>query len=187
MGLKERLPPRLVLLAGAGLLAVLLFGGWFQATPTAGGEGDSWVPAGQRRPFSAEASLTTLDGKSLALADLKGEVIFLNFWATWCRPCRQEMPSMAKLHDKLAGSGLRVLAVTDEPVETVRSFLEQNPYPFEILRDRNGELAAELGVVLLPSTVVVDRQHSIVTTHLGIEDWSAPEMLARFHRLLDAP
>ncbi len=134
--------------------------------------------------ISLDGELLTVDGRRVNLKDYRGKVVFLNFWATWCGPCRAEMPSMADLHTRLGDRGLAVLAVTDEDSETVQSFLEDEPYPFTVLLDPKGKLFGDLQVRALPTTYVIDSAGVIVIEHQGGFLWNSPKMLDQFQRLL---
>jgi thiol:disulfide interchange protein len=97
------------------------------------GQPIEWIPAGKRQPIDLSGDFSTLDGQKVALIQQRNQVLFLNIWATWCGPCRAEMPDMAALYEDLSDEGLAMVAVTDEDAPAVRHFLKRNPYPFTIL------------------------------------------------------
>jgi peroxiredoxin len=103
-------------------------------------------------------TLTGLDGKRYTLADLKGRVVMLNFWATWCPPCRKEMPDMEKLSIELESKGLTILAVSNEDRETVERFLAKTPYSFPVLLDPGGKVHATFQANAIPKTFIFDRE-----------------------------
>ena len=103
-------------------------------------------------------TLTALDGKTYTLAALKGRIVLLNFWATWCPPCRKEMPDMEKLYRKYESKGLTVLAVSDEKRETVEGFLAKNPYSFPVLMDPDRKVNAAYFVEGIPKSFIFDRE-----------------------------
>ena len=103
-------------------------------------------------------TLTSLDGKTYTLAGLKGRVVLLNFWATWCPPCRKEMPDLEKLFREYESKGLTVLAVSDEDRETVEKFLAKTPYTFPVLLDPGRKVNTEFMVEGIPKTFVFDRE-----------------------------
>jgi peroxiredoxin len=103
-------------------------------------------------------TLAGMDGKSYTLAGLKGRVVLLNFWATWCPPCRKEMPDMEKLYRELESKGLTVLAVSDEDRETVAQFLAKTPYTFPVLLDPGGKAHAAFMVEGIPKSFIFDRE-----------------------------
>jgi peroxiredoxin len=103
-------------------------------------------------------TLTALDGKQYSLASLKGRIVLLNFWATWCPPCRKEMPDMEKLSRKYESKGLTVLAVSDEKRETVEGFLARNPYTFPVLLDPDRKVNTAFFVEGIPKSFIFDRE-----------------------------
>jgi peroxiredoxin len=112
----------------------------------------------ERTQEEAGFALTALDGKQYTLASLKGRVVMLNFWATWCPPCRREMPDMEKLHRVFESKGLTILAVSDEKRDTVEGFLAKNPYTFPILLDPGGATGKAFSVDGIPKTFLFDRE-----------------------------
>ncbi len=164
--------PVLVLLLSAQVLLPYVQSPW--ASPD--------EPLGEKVDVSGE--LMTVDGKRVSIGDYPGKLVFLNFWATWCGPCRAEMPAMAELYTELRGEGLAMLAITDEDPETIRRYLEDNPYPFPIVIDRDSRLFRRLRVFALPTTIILDDQSRIVLEHQGAYQWDTPQMLDRFRRLL---
>ena len=128
--------------------------------------------------------LLTLDGKEVSLADNQGKVLFLNFWATWCGPCRTEMPSMAGLYGLLKEDGLSMVAVTEEPRELVVRYLEHHPYPFPVMIDSTGELTWRLRVIGLPTTFVLDEDRRVIYSHVGGAEWDTPSVVDLFREAL---
>lgn len=144
-----------------------------------------WLEKGERIPIDLSAELLTVEGKAVALEDFDEDILMINFWATWCGPCRAEMPSMAALHRKLSGDGLRIVAVTDEDPETVRRFLEHNPYPFTILLDEEATLSNRLKIWSIPWTLVLDSRRRLVHFHQGARLWDSPDILANLGLILN--
>ncbi len=103
-------------------------------------------------------TLTGLDGKSYSLDALRGRVVLLNFWATWCPPCRKEMPDLEKLYQQFQKKGLVVLAVSDEKRETVEKFLAERHYSFPILLDPDRKVNDTFNVEGIPKSFLFDRQ-----------------------------
>jgi peroxiredoxin len=130
--------------------------------------------------FSAQ----TLDGRTVRLGDLKGQVVFLNFWATWCVPCKAEMPAMERLHRALRGQPFRMLAVNlqEEPA-AIRKFVDELGLIFDIVLDPAGEIARGYGVNNLPLTYLIDKRGRIVARALGERPWDEDAYL-RFIRAL---
>jgi cytochrome c biogenesis protein CcdA/peroxiredoxin len=117
----------------------------------------------------APAFETTTDtGETFALARLRGQVVLLNFWATWCGPCRLEMPEFQKTYDRLAGDGFSIVAVNNrETVEDVMGFREEYDLTFPLVMDEQGEIQDLFGVMMYPSTYIIGRDGRIVTRHFG--------------------
>jgi peroxiredoxin len=106
---------------------------------------------------TAGFTLTSLDGKTYSLAGLRGKIVLLNFWATWCPPCRKEMPDMEKLSQTYADQGLVVLAVSDEGREVVAPFIEKQQYTFPVLLDTDDKVHEDFDVEGIPKSFIFDR------------------------------
>jgi cytochrome c biogenesis protein CcmG, thiol:disulfide interchange protein DsbE len=140
-------------------------------------------PWGGGQPDSFE--LTDLDGRQHRLADYRGKVVLINFWATWCEPCRDEIPAMAKLKDKFAGRPFVILGINaDEPEARIRKFLSLMPVTFPVLLDRGGKTAKAWRVRVLPASFLVDPQGNVRYSVIGELDWSAREVADHVARLL---
>lgn len=106
--------------------------------------------------------------QSLDLADYRGKVVVVDFWASWCIPCRQSFPWFNAMHDKYGDDGLVIVGVnTDSDAMEAQRFLEEIPAKFEIVFDPEGDLAREYDVVAMPSSYVFGRDGELVTRHLG--------------------
>ena len=105
----------------------------------------------------ADFALTGIDGKTYSLHALRGHIVLLNFWATWCPPCRKEMPDLEKLYRQYRDAGLTVLAVSDEPRATVAPFIEKQGYTFPVLLDPDGKAHAAYSVEGIPKSFVIGR------------------------------
>ena len=126
-------------------------------------------PAGKPTPALA---LTDLDGKVWSLASLKGRPVLLNFWASWCEPCRAEMPSLELLATRHEKAGLVVLSVNyQEPPPTIKQFLQTLPFSLPILLDRDGDAAGAWTPRVFPTTVLIDRGGSARSSVIGELDW----------------
>jgi thiol-disulfide isomerase/thioredoxin len=126
--------------------------------------------------------LADLDGKRWTLATLAGRVGLLNFWATWCEPCRIEMPSLEALAKQHRERDLIILAVNyRESAQAIRGFLEHMPYRATILLDANGDAATEWTPRIFPSTVLIARDGKPKATVLGDLDWTSEAA----HELID--
>lgn len=132
--------------------------------------------------------LTDLGGKSWSLAALKGRPVLLNFWASWCEPCRAEMPSLERLAAKHGRAKLVVLTVNyQEPEATIRRFLEARPVALPILLDPEGDAAGLWTPRVFPSTVLIDRTGVARSTVVGELDWAGAEADALIGPLLMPP
>lgn len=139
----------------------------------------------QNRIPSEDFLIPALGGGQVSLFEHRGQVVFLNFWATWCPPCREEMPSMQVLYDELSDEGLVMLAVdVQEPEATVRSFVEEFGFTFPVLLDENGRVALRYSIRAFPTTYIIDRDGNLLAVRPGYHDWSTPEMIASFRELL---
>jgi peroxiredoxin len=132
--------------------------------------------------------LPRLGGGSEGLGDVAGRVVVLHFWATWCAPCREELPALQALYAALRSNGLAVLAVSVDAggPEGVARFAAERGLAFPVLRDPREEVARRYGVVAYPTSVVIDRHGRIVHQAPGAFAWNAPPVLDWFRRLLAA-
>jgi peroxiredoxin len=134
-------------------------------------------------PFSLER---LGGGSPVGLADLQGQVVLINFWATWCKPCEDEMPAMERLYRQLGGDAFELLAVSvdDEPADVV-SFAERLDLSFPILMDPDEEVAHAYQTYRYPETLLIDRNGVVIERFVGPKDWDASPYVSRIRRLLD--
>jgi peroxiredoxin len=131
-------------------------------------------------------SLPSLEGGAVTLSALRGQVVFLNFWATWCPPCREEMPSIERLHREFKDQELAVLAVdVDESPNVVAKFVKNFRLSFPVLLDTGSEVSSRYGVGGLPTTILVDRRGRVVGAAIGPRDWASPAGRALIRSLLE--
>lgn len=128
--------------------------------------------------------LTDLDGKPLDLSQYRGKPIFLNFWATWCRPCLAEFPDIDKAAKIMSQEGFVFLAASDEDIEKIRSFAEKHSYSFRFVHLTVPVF--DLEITALPTTMIIDKQGNIVYNEVGARDWGSEEMLNKL-RLYTTP
>ncbi len=113
-------------------------------------------------------TLKSMSGKNLKLSEMTGNVVLINFWASWCGPCREEMPLLNALHKKYAPLGFTVLGVNvEEQLDGARGFLSNVPVDFPILLDNKNKVSKQYKVIAMPTTVVVDRDGNMRYLHEG--------------------
>jgi len=116
------------------------------------------VQAPQVGNLAPEFQLPSLEGQVVALNDLRGKALLVNFWATWCPPCREEMPYLQQIYDEWSGKGLVLLAVDiGESSDTVESFMQSHKLSFPVLLDTNKDIALEYNVRYIPTTFLIDK------------------------------
>ena len=129
--------------------------------------------------------LADLEGRKHRISDYRGKAVLVNFWATWCVPCREEMPSIERLRASLEGRPFAVLAVNlAEPESRIRKFLEAVPVRFAVLLDRDTQTARAWQAKILPATYILGPDGAIRYRHLGELDWSKPEVRDAILKLL---
>ena len=129
--------------------------------------------------------LQDLTGATRRLSDFRGKVVFLNFWATWCGPCRFEMPSMEKLYQRLNAKGLEIVAVNlQEDRSSVQRFVDEYGLSFHILLDTSGRIGATYGARSIPTTYIVDREGFVIAGTIGTREWDTEENIRFFEKLL---
>jgi len=138
---------------------------------------------------SQDFTLESLGGDKVSLSSFKGKVVLLSFWATWCGPCKQEMPEMQALYQKLKGKGFEVVAVDMmEDKATVSDFVKKNGYTFPVLLDTTGAVGGgELyDARAIPTNYIVDKAGKIVGRKIGVDGptWMSTERIALFESLL---
>lgn len=130
--------------------------------------------------------LKDLSGKEVNLSDYYGKLVFLNFWATWCPPCREEMPSMEKLYQRFKDEDFVMLAVDlRESQSTVKDFAREYKLNFPILLDLTGKIGDTYGVRAIPTTYLIDRQGKLIGKAVGARDWASQEAFELIEHLLE--
>lgn len=138
-----------------------------------------------KKILAPDFHLKDLNGDTIRLQDLRGKVILLNFWATWCPSCRFEMPSMEALHKEFSAQGLAVLAVSlRESAEDVQSFYKEHNLSFPALLDHKGEASELYETWSLPTTFLINKGGYIVGKVIGYRDWHSDQSKAFFVQLL---
>jgi cytochrome c biogenesis protein CcmG/thiol:disulfide interchange protein DsbE len=138
-------------------------------------------------PGDSAPEFTVLaDGnKPVSLPDFHGKALLLNFWATWCEPCRIEIPSLNALARKLGPRGLVILAVSSDSVPSAYSnFLKQTPLAFLTLRQPEKPIQNAYGTAQVPETYLIDRNGVVRSKFISNQDWTSPELIAQVESLL---
>lgn len=158
------------------LLALALLGATCAEKP------DPPTPDDPAQPFE----LLDLDGRTHSLSDFAGKVVVLNFWATWCPPCVEEMPSLQRLQDLLGEDGLAVVAVSvDERYSDIPPFVAEHNLRFLVLHDLGKRVSRRYDVFQFPETWIIRRDGTLSSHIIGARDWAAPSSLELFRGLLD--
>lgn len=143
---------------------------------------------GEERVLANPFTLPDLQGKIVRLADLKGDVILINFWATWCGDCLLEMPEFEKLYQKLKGKGLSILAVSldKKGAAEIEAFLknENLNLTYPILLDPDGHVSRAYGISWVPATIIIGRNGKVIERILGVRPWGGKQAMKSFEHLL---
>lgn len=138
-----------------------------------------------RKVKSIDFELTDINGNLKRLSSYRGKLVFLNFWATWCGPCRIEMPSMQRLYNELNKDGFEIIAVDlMEDKKVVKKFLDQNKLTFPVLLDKNGQVGTLYGVRSIPTTYLIDKNGYIIARQVGAREWDTQEIKSIFREIL---
>jgi len=126
------------------------------------------------------------DGSSLKLSDLKGKVVLLNFWATWCPPCREEIPSMMKLNSIMAGKPFQMVAVSVDEGEkpSIESFFKETGFSLPTYLDESGASVKSYGITGVPESFIIDKQGILVKKVIGGFAWDSPEAVSFLEGLM---
>jgi peroxiredoxin len=131
-------------------------------------------------------NLLDINGNKIVLSGLKGKIVFLNFWATWCSPCREEMPSMQKLYARFKDKDFAMVAVSlNEPASAVKKFFKDYNLTFTALLDSDGELMSPYGIRGIPNTFIIDRDGTIIGKAFGPRKWDDQKAIALFEHLIN--
>lgn len=174
--------------AGVVLLLALLLGlGWLAR--------DRFLPVETGAP-APDFAARDLEGQPVSLAELRGNVVLLNVWATWCPPCIEEMPSMQRLYEQFGPQGLRVIAVSIDaapgdrdafgrPAGDVQAFVDELGLTFDIWLDPSGQIQRVYRITGVPESYVIDRDGLIVRRVFGATEWDSETHMALIRRLLE--
>jgi peroxiredoxin len=131
-------------------------------------------------------TLKDINGEEVKLEDYRGKIVFLNFWATWCPPCREEMPSMERLYTEFKNKDFTILAVDlREKPNSVKAFGKKLGLSYPLLLDSDGTVHLDYGIRSIPTTYLVDRQGYLIGSALGPRDWASDESFELINHLLE--
>lgn len=144
------------------------------------------VVAGRPAP---DFAFPGLDNAMVRLSDLKGKVVFLNIWATWCSPCREEMPSMERLYQEMKGQPFEILAVSIDSLgaKAVGPFMKELKLSFPALLDPQGTIQQLYGTTGVPETFIIDKDGIVAAKVIGARDWAAPDAVQALKKLAQKP
>jgi peroxiredoxin len=150
----------------------------FVALPATGSTGDKGLAELEQRPPAPEFELAEPGGAQVSLSDFRGKPLIVNFWATWCPPCRAEMPSMQRAWEQVRNEGIELIAINvGESEEIIGRFLEQVPVEFPVPMDRDSKVVQAWPVRGLPTTFVVDPRGRLAYKAAGERDWDDEDLL----------
>ncbi|MGR2661121.1 TlpA disulfide reductase family protein [Chromobacterium haemolyticum] len=156
----------LLALLGVALVAVVAYMALFAGSP------------------APQVNYTSLNGQAASTESLKGKVVLVNFWATSCPGCVEEMPEIKKMHQEFAGKGYETIAValSYDPPNYVKSFVDKYQLPFFVALDSNGQIAKAFGdIQLAPTTFLIDKQGKIIKRYVGVMDFEEVRKLVQQH------
>lgn len=158
------------------LLSFMLFALGLNAEP-------ALTPLVDKKPAPA-LLLPDMDGVKHDIRDYRGRPVIINFWATWCPPCRRELPSMNRAWKKIKDEGIAMLAVdVGEDEDTVFTFMADYPIDFTVLLDSSGDVSARWPLLALPTTFVLDREGRLVYQAIGGREWDNDSLLDKVRAL----
>lgn len=146
--------------------------------------------AGENVPDDApQFSLPSLDGRELRLNDYQGKHLLVNFWATWCGPCKVEMPSLELLYQKFKKRNFAMIAVSNDifGAQVVKPYIQAQNFTFPVALDPKLKVSNQFGVTSLPTTFLIDPKGKIIGVLNGAENWADPKTLLYFDQLLTTP
>jgi len=146
---------------------------------------DAKISVLDKRTDPTDFTLPLLGGENVSLSSYKGKVVILNFWATWCPPCRAEMPSMETLYKNFNAQGLEILAVDiGEDSPTVQKFVRSSGYTFPILLDSSKRISSIYGIKAIPTTYIIDREGKIIGRVIGSIKWDNKKVFTAIEALI---
>ena len=144
------------------------------------------VQAAEEGMVAPNFKLKSLDGEEVSLSQFRGKYVLINFWATWCGPCKIEMPSLEALYQRFKNKNFVLLAISNDMfgASIVKPFIKANHLNFTILLDQRLKASNAFGVTSLPSTFMIDPKGEIIGALFGAEEWASPSNILYFENLL---
>lgn len=144
-----------------------------------------WEIEGLIGKKAPDFTLRDINNRPFNLSSLRGKVVILNFWATWCPPCRAEMPPLNNLYREMRNKGLEVVAIsTDRSSSVIKDYISKNPIDFTVLIDTDNKVSRQFKVFSIPTTFLIDRNGIIIERYLGEENWTSPEIKKKIKEVL---
>jgi cytochrome c biogenesis protein CcmG/thiol:disulfide interchange protein DsbE len=164
-------------------ILILLLGLCFQCACSSTREQDSAGPVdeGQAAP---DFRFKDQSGQQFSLSDFRGKVVLVNFWATWCSPCREEIPSLESLLRQMAPNNLKMLALSvDDSWAPINEFMRESGVALPVYADFDRQISTRYGTFKFPETYVVNKKGKVVLKVIGSTEWAAPDMVAYLRKL----
>lgn len=146
----------------------------------------SFSCAYSKKVSAPDVRVKGLSGTEFKLSSQKGKVVFLNFWASWCPPCREEMPSIQKLYNGFKGEKIVFAAISIDRggKDTVAPFIKKNLYTFPVYLDQSGIAASKYEVLSIPTTFIIDKKGNIAAKIVGAIDWNSDEVKTKIKKII---
>lgn len=144
----------------------------------------SSIYSDRQQQFAAPFNLADLAGTEHRLSDYQGQVLIVNFWASWCVPCREEIPAMNRANTLLKENNVQMLAINyGEDSSTVLDFLQQTPIEFTVLLDTDNRISKAWDIKVMPTTLILNSRGKIIERVLGPREWDSPAMIERIKQV----
>ena len=144
----------------------------------------SSIYSDRQQQYAAPFNLADLAGTEHRLSDYQGQVLIVNFWASWCVPCREEIPAMNRANTLLKENNVQMLAINyGEDSSTVLDFLQQTPIEFTVLLDTDNRISKAWDIKVMPTTLILNSRGKIIERVLGPREWDSPAMIERIKQV----